>query len=183
MEKKKIINTHIHTFNQDTIPQNFVPGFTIDMLANKTFFESVKWFLHHLNPFSDNDILDRFNLWADTIANKTQKEIFLDVRKHYPEGVYIFVVPPTWDSLVNRLRSRGQDDESTINKRLRNAREELEHLYEYEYVVVNENFDEALRDLELIILAEHRRLKRLSKSEIDRLKTLQEEGKRERNFC
>ncbi len=76
------------------------------------------------------------------------------LRRKYPRGVFVFVVPPTWEQLEARLRQRRTDEEAEIQRRLRKAREEVKHFGEYEYVVVNDEFDRAVRDLSAIILAE-----------------------------
>jgi guanylate kinase len=76
------------------------------------------------------------------------------LRQKYPRGVFVFVVPPTWEQLEARLRARRTDEEAEIQRRLRKAREEVKHFGEYEYVVVNDEFERAVRDLMAIILAE-----------------------------
>ncbi|MBI4395573.1 MAG: guanylate kinase [Elusimicrobia bacterium] len=86
----------------------------------------------------------------------------LSVRKIFPESVLVFIYPPSWGILENRLRHRGQDDEKTMAKRLTNARKEMTYLRHYDYAVVNDRLDEAVDDLLAILRAEHRRTGRLS---------------------
>ncbi len=76
------------------------------------------------------------------------------LRRKYPRGVFVFVVPPNWEQLEARLRQRRTDEEAEIQRRLRKAREEVKHFGEYEYVVFNDEFERAVRDLSAIILAE-----------------------------
>ncbi len=76
------------------------------------------------------------------------------LRRKYPRGVFVFVVPPTWEQLEARLRQRRTDKEAEIQRRLRKAREEVKHFGEYEYVILNDEFERAVRDLTAIILAE-----------------------------
>jgi guanylate kinase len=76
------------------------------------------------------------------------------LRRKYPRGVFVFVIPPTWEQLEARLRQRRTDEEAEIQRRLRKAREEVKHFGEYEYVVLNDEFERAVRDLSAIILAE-----------------------------
>ena len=76
------------------------------------------------------------------------------LRRKYPRGVFAFVLPPAWDQLEARLRRRRTDDGAEIQRRLRKAREEVKHFGEYEYVVLNDEFERAVRDLTAIILAE-----------------------------
>jgi len=72
--------------------------------------------------------------------------------------VDIFILPPSFNDLRNRLERRGQDGHRAIERRMAKALEEIDHLSDYRYVVVNEDLDGAQRDIEAIIRAE--RLKR-----------------------
>jgi len=84
----------------------------------------------------------------------------MSIKRLYPEGVLIFVLPPSWESLEQRLRSRATDSAEVIETRLRNAREELNWAMRYDYAVVNENLDEAVRQTLVIIEAERLRASR-----------------------
>jgi guanylate kinase len=76
------------------------------------------------------------------------------VRRLIPEAVGIFVLPPSIEELERRMRARAQDSEATIERRLANAREELAHASEFEYAILNRDFDAALRELKSIVHAE-----------------------------
>jgi guanylate kinase len=76
------------------------------------------------------------------------------VRRLYPDCVGIFILPPSIEELERRMRSRGQDADAVIRRRLDNAREELAHAGEFKYRIINKDFDTALRDLAQIILKE-----------------------------
>jgi guanylate kinase len=76
------------------------------------------------------------------------------VRKIYPDGVFIFVLPPTLQSLEERLRARGTDGEERIKLRLENAKREIELQKEYDYAIVNEDLEDATRKVAAIIEAE-----------------------------
>ncbi len=82
------------------------------------------------------------------------------VRSRMAEARGIFILPPAREVLEFRLRQRGQDDEATIARRMRDAVTEMRHYDEYDYVVVNAVFDEALQELACIIRAERLRLPR-----------------------
>jgi len=84
----------------------------------------------------------------------------MSIKRLYPEGVLIFVLPPSWESLEQRLRSRATDSAEVIETRLRNAREELNWAMRYDYAVVNENLDEAVRQTLVIVEAERLRASR-----------------------
>ena len=80
------------------------------------------------------------------------------IRKIYPESVGIFIVPPSFDVLEKRLQGRGQDSAEVIAQRVANAREELRHLDEFPYVIINENLNEALAELLAVFTAARVRL-------------------------
>lgn len=65
----------------------------------------------------------------------------------------IFILPPSLDCLLQRLTNRAQDDEDTINRRMRQAKDEISHYDAADYLVINDNFDTALEDLRAIIRA------------------------------
>ena len=73
------------------------------------------------------------------------------IRKLIPSVQWIFIFPPSIEALEERLRKRGQDDEATIERRLAAAHVELLHAPEADYIVVNDNFDQALVDLKQIL--------------------------------
>lgn len=73
------------------------------------------------------------------------------VRQSFPSARGIFILPPSMEELQDRLSSRGQDDAETIARRMRDARAEISHWDEFEYLVINDDFDMALDDLRSII--------------------------------
>jgi len=123
-----------------------------DMVAQDAFAE---WaVVHgHLYGTSKAALEAHFQNGQDVILDlDTQGAAIL--RQRYPRGVFVFVVPPTWEQLEARLRARRTDEGAEIQRRLRKAREEVKHFGEYEYVVVNDEFERAVRDLMAIVLAE-----------------------------
>ena len=75
------------------------------------------------------------------------------VRKLFPGVVGIFILPPSFEELRRRLRARGKDAPDAIEKRMASAREEISHVLEFEYIIVNERFESALDDLIAIVRA------------------------------
>ena len=69
------------------------------------------------------------------------------VRRRFPDAIGIFVLPPSLEALEQRLRVRAQDSDEVIEARLRAAREEISHAAEFDYVIINDAFDQALQDL------------------------------------
>ena len=84
----------------------------------------------------------------------------MQVRQRVPDAVLVFVLPPSADALVARLRERGTEGEDTLARRIENARGELEKASEFDYVVVNENLDQAIDEVRSIVSAESRRTDR-----------------------
>jgi len=97
---------------------------------------------------------------------ETGKDVLLEidwqgarqVRSKLPDSVSVFILPPSRDALVTRMRNRGQDSEAVIQRRLAAAREEMAHFDEFDYVIVNENFDAAAGELRAIFVAHRLRL-------------------------
>ena len=85
----------------------------------------------------------------------------LQVKKNMPEAVLIFIMPPSLKELERRLRKRGTDDEKTIEKRLKVAREEIKQAVHYDYIVVNDELEVAFTKLKAIITAERCRTERV----------------------
>lgn len=75
------------------------------------------------------------------------------VRAKVPNAVSVFILPPSRQALEQRMRSRGQDSEETIQRRLAAAREEMSHYGEFDYVIVNEDFDTAVDEMCAIFTA------------------------------
>jgi guanylate kinase len=75
------------------------------------------------------------------------------IQKLIPESLWIFILPPSIEALEERLRKRGQDDEATIQKRISAAHDELSHIAEANYLVINDLFDAALFELRQIVSA------------------------------
>jgi guanylate kinase len=82
------------------------------------------------------------------------------VRRKIPDAIGIFVMPPSMQELERRLRKRGQDSDQVIERRLASALEEMRHVDEFEYVIINKDFDTALADFVAIVRTSRLRLAR-----------------------
>ena len=80
------------------------------------------------------------------------------VRRLIPEAIGIFILPPSPETLRRRLIDRGQDSKAVIERRLQAARGEIAHLSEFDYVMINNNFDDAVEDLVSIVRATRLRI-------------------------
>ncbi len=78
----------------------------------------------------------------------------------HPGAIFLFIAPPSWAELEKRLRGRGTDPEETVQLRLNNARREMEEAERYDYLVVNDQLDEAVEVLRAVIIAERCKARR-----------------------
>lgn len=84
------------------------------------------------------------------------------VRAQMPEAVSISILPPSVEELERRLRSRGSDSEDVIQSRMRQAKDEMQHCREADFIVMNDDFNQALNDLTLILAGESDRIRPLA---------------------
>ena len=97
------------------------------------------------------------------------KDVFLEievegakqVREKFPDGLFIFLSPPSLSELKNRIVTRGTETEEVINNRMNVAREEIEMMHLYDYVVENDTVENACDKIKAIIIAEHCRRERV----------------------
>ncbi len=82
----------------------------------------------------------------------------LNVMKRCPDGLFIFLLPPSIHELESRIRGRGSETEESLARRLGNAKAEIEIGRKYKYVVVNDTVDQAVKRIKSILMAEHCRV-------------------------
>ncbi|MFD1336054.1 guanylate kinase [Oceanobacillus iheyensis] len=87
----------------------------------------------------------------------------LQVKENFPEGVFIFLFPPSLDELKNRIVSRGTESQELVLNRLKEARNEIEMMDAYDYVVVNDKVQHAVDKVKTIIKSEHLKRERIAK--------------------
>ena len=75
------------------------------------------------------------------------------VRKFFPEAVSLFILPPSIEALRERLSNRAQDSAEVIGKRIAAAQDDISHASEFEYIIVNDDFDQALQDMMAVVRA------------------------------
>ncbi|MBA2777790.1 guanylate kinase [Billgrantia kenyensis] len=83
------------------------------------------------------------------------------VREQMPDAVSIFILPPSRDELERRLASRGTDEHAIIARRMRDAVSEMSHYDEYDYLVINDDFTTALRELQSLVISRRLSLERM----------------------
>ena len=86
------------------------------------------------------------------------------VKENMPNSVSIFILPPSNEALLGRLKQRAQDDEITINKRMSDAQNQMQHFNEFDFIVINDDFNTALNDLNLIICSSDKASERFNLS-------------------
>lgn len=117
--------------------------------------EFLEWAVVHGNYYGTSQTVIQRELeagWDFLLVIDVQGAASLQKRK--VDGVFIFLLPPSLESLVTRLRQRGSESEAEIVKRLDRAREEMLLYWRYDYVVINDTVPEAVKTLESIIYAE-----------------------------
>ena len=125
-----------------------------DFLKRKDAGDFLEWANVHGNYYGTS------KSWIES-QMKNGKDVILEidwqgarqVQQLIPQAIWIFILPPSIQTLEDRLRKRAQDDEATIQKRVAAAKDELAHVAEANYLVVNDNFEQALSDLNQVVLA------------------------------
>ncbi len=126
-------------------------------LAAGEFLESAQVYGHHYGT-SQRWVNEQLEAGKNVILELDWQGA-AQVRNLQPNACFIFILPPSLDSLTQRLTERAQDDQDTIDGRMRQARGVIEHVAEADYVVVNDDFDTALRDILAIVRASGLRVK------------------------
>ncbi len=88
---------------------------------------------------------------------KIEVEGAMNIKKQFPEAVLVFILPPSWEVLEKRLRTRGTETEDKIIERTRQARAEVTFAKNYDYLIVNDDLDAAVDDLLSVLNAERLR--------------------------
>jgi guanylate kinase len=121
------------------------------MVTDNAFLEHAQVFDNHYGT-SRSAALDLLKRGVDVIL-EIDWQGARQVRQMMPGTVSIFVLPPSREALEQRLRGRGQDSDEIIARRMRDAVSEMSHCFEFDYLVINDDFDTALGELAAIIAA------------------------------
>jgi len=120
-----------------------------EMIKNNAFVEHATVFDNHYGS-STKLISEKLDEGVDVIL-EIDWQGARQVKKNMPNAISIFILPPSNEALLGRLKQRAQDDEITINKRMSDAQNQMQHFNEFDYLVINDDFNSALNDLNLII--------------------------------
>ncbi|SET84429.1 guanylate kinase [Salinibacillus kushneri] len=136
----------------------------------------VDYFFHEKEEVEKMIEQNKLLEWAEYVGNyygtpreyveetlDSGKDVFLEievqgalqVKDNFPEGVFIFLFPPSLEELKNRIINRGTESEDLVRNRLLAAKEEIEMMEAYDYVVVNDEVNHAVEKINSIVQAEH----------------------------
>lgn len=122
-------------------------------------------FLEYANVYSNmygtpkSYVMEKLSKGCDVLL-EIDVQGALNVKKNFPEGVFLFLIPPSFEALEKRIRGRATETEEQIRMRLGKAAGEMHEMKEYDYVLVNDNVDKVVRSIECIITAEKLRVAR-----------------------
>ena len=125
-----------------------------EFLERKAVGDFLEWAKVHGNYYGTS------KSWIES-QMKNGRDVILEidwqgarqVQAIIPEAIWIFILPPSIQALEDRLKNRAQDDDETIQKRVAAAKEELTHVAEANYLVINDDFETALAELNHVVLA------------------------------
>ena len=133
-----------------------------EMIKNNAFVEHALVFDNHYGS-STKLIREKLDEGIDVIL-EIDWQGARQVKENMPNSVSIFILPPSKEALLGRLQQRAQDNDEIINKRMSDAQNQMQHFNEFDYIVINDDFNSALNDLNLIICSPDKTSERLSLS-------------------
>lgn len=142
---------------QDGVHYHFIDVATFErMIAQGVLLEHAKVFENYYGT-SREKVAEKLQHGVDLIL-EIDWQGARQVRRFFPDAVGIFVLPPSRAVLEQRLRNRNTDSGDVINRRLSDAVSDMKHYDEFEFVVVNDNFERALFELQSVVTAQRLRL-------------------------
>lgn len=112
----------------------------------------LEWALVHGNYYgTPRDRIDEATALGQDVLLEIDWQGARQVKQRYPQAIGIFVLPPSIAALEERLQARGQDSQEVIARRIQAASEEISHSPEFEYVIINQEFSVALRELVQVV--------------------------------
>ncbi len=135
----------------------FVSRQTFEAMVRQEEF--LEWAEVHGNLYgtSRSQVLERLRKGYDVLLDIDVQGAFQIRRKLAKEAVLVFILPPSLEELARRLRARSTEDEETIKRRLQAAHEEIKRARDFDYVILNEDLEEAYQKLRAILQAERQR--------------------------
>lgn len=138
----------------------------LQMISENAFLE---WAIVHDNYYGTpaSFVFENLERGLDVILD-IDVQGALKVKSSYSEAKFVFIAPPSFETLRERLKRRGTESEERITRRLENAKRELKHIPEFEYLLINEDLETSISNLISIIQAERLKFERLKDLELVR---------------
>jgi guanylate kinase len=143
----------------DGVDYFFVDDQTFNRMIEENAFIEHACVFNHLYGTSTAQIKDRLHAGIDVLLDIDWQGA-QQIKHLFKDAIGIFVVPPSLDALKHRLKNRQQDNDEVIKNRMHCAQDELSHYAEFDYLIVNDNFDRAASELIAVVTAERLRLSR-----------------------
>ncbi len=134
----------------------FVKESEFQLMIDKGDFVEYAEVFGHFYGTSKMQIMNKLHQGIDVILDIDWQGA-QQIKRKFPQANGIYILPPSLDALRQRLRERNQDKEHIIETRMAKAKNELSHYDEFDYLVVNEHFENALEDLKSIVVAQRLR--------------------------
>ncbi|MEM7401720.1 MAG: guanylate kinase [Pseudomonadota bacterium] len=122
------------------------------MISEDEFIEYAKVFDHYYGT-SQSSVMQQLQQNLKVIL-EIDWQGAAQVRKRFSDTQSIFILPPSKAELTNRLRGRGQDSDEVIARRMRDAESEMSHYHEFDHIVLNDDFKQALSELSAIVIGD-----------------------------
>lgn len=156
------------------IRKNDIPGVTYNFVSKDDFEQKIKdnYFLEYTNYVGNyygtpkEHIKEKLDNGIDVLL-EIEIEGASNIKKLIPEALFIFIMPPSMEILIKRLKNRGTDTKEKILERFYTAYKEINEVTKYNYVVVNDDLEEAIDKVEAILKAEKCRVDRIEDVELN----------------
>lgn len=173
LEKNKDLWLSVSTTSRNP-RQNDIPGVTYNFVLKEDFEEKINndYFLEYTNYAGNyygtpkGPIKEKIKEGTDVIL-EIEIEGASNIKKLIPEAIFIFIMPPSLKTLVKRLKKRGTDSKDKIIERFHTAYKEINEVSKYNYVVINDDLEEAVNKVDSIIKAEKCRVDRIEEVYLD----------------
>lgn len=127
-----------------------------DMIQKGEFLEHAEVFGNYYGT-PKQKVLDKL-AWGKDVLLEIDVQGAMQVKENHPQSITIFVCPPSLATLKHRLAGRGTESEESLNQRIAKALTEIEMLKNYDYYIVNDELDDAVKNVKSIIYAEHHKI-------------------------
>ena len=157
-----------------SIRDNDIPGITYNFVSKEEFERKIQegYFLEYTNYVGNyygtpKEFIDEKLKNGIDVILEIEIEGASNIKKLIPEAVFIFIMPPSMEILIKRLKARGTDSKEKILERFYTAYKEINEVTKYNYVVVNDDLEDAVNKIESILKAEKCRVDRIEDVELN----------------